>query len=262
MALNVMKKELDSLTTVQGVEEEHPPVSILMAADWGSGKTHFCLEHADATCDAEAKAEAISHKFDTPNYTVVEKWHEVVAFALKCAKDPAIRVVAFDTVRSLEKMAEEEACEKLGWDTLYTNAGGASKYSEVNSRLESLVYMLRYKARKTVIFTCHLKDEYANNERTGRQLPEAPKALPRDVNYIIQRTTGVAWPGDKPTTLSPKALWFKVVKDGALPEWDRPPYVVLLPGMGMDELLDQLETATDDQYYERLRLLGTEVVVE
>lgn len=264
MALNPHRTEIQSVE--QKPYDGHVPVAVLLAAEIKSGKTHFCLENADRVCDVEAKAEAILHKFPDKSWDdvfVPEVWDDVMEWALKQAVDDSVRVVAFDTIRGLERLAEQDACEKLGRNgiplsSLYSKDAGAARYSEVNDRLEALIYILRAKCRKDLIFTAHLKEKYRDEEPTGIFVPEAPKAIPRAVNYILQRVGSPAWPsGMAPTDPNPQVSYYKVLANGDLAEWEQVPYVILGSGHNWESLREQLRTPMGGDYWVELARKGS-----
>jgi hypothetical protein len=202
------------------------PASYLIAGEPQSGKSHFLLCACDAVIDVENRSQFILPKFPhKPRVATPKTWAQVVEAANTFIDDPEIRIIGLDTTRKLEIMAEREALDKYGWETLYTSKAGASKYTEVYTRLRNLIQTIKDSGR-VCLMACHLKELYQENKPTGKFVPEHPHGIDRDVEFVLTRVPGPAWPSAAPVGIPPSAFFFRVDKDSLLWLPEQPPYVV------------------------------------
>lgn len=256
---------------VQSVPVQATPYNakaLLLASEVRTGKTHFCLANADAVFDLEYKIDdELKAKFaELPRICTADTWKDLFDQCLELAKDSSIRTIAFDTVRKLELMAERDAIESMSGDrkTLFSKDVGPAKYHEVNDRLAQLTTLLRSRAHKHVIYTCHMKEKWIDGRATGIYIPEAPKSLHRDVNFVIQRVSAPAWPSDpQPSGIPPWAVFFRVINTSSVAPWEVPPYVVA-PSKNtsgdLESLIRQLGQPIHDGYWDELVSLAKGVV--
>lgn len=202
------------------------PASYLIAGEPQSGKSHFLLCACDAIVDVENRSQFILPKFSNkPLVSTPKTWAQVMEVTKEYISDPAVKVIGYDTSRKLEIMAEREALDKYGWETLYTSKAGASKYAEVYNRLRGLIQMVK-DAGRVCLMACHLKELYQDNKPTGKFVPEHPHGIDRDVEFSLTRVPGPAWPSGTPQGIPPNAFFFRVDKDSLLWLPEQPPYVV------------------------------------
>jgi hypothetical protein len=243
-----------------GYSQGKPPdvVVVDIAGREGSGKTHMALTSTKpAICDTERKAFRILDKGigNASKHFSPSDWNDVVAFTEHVLKDSEVETVVFDTLKELEEMAHRDTLEELSRDrgkkvdSLYSRDAGAVQYKYVNERIENLIKRLRV-VGKSVIFTSRMKDEYVDNQKTGRLIRDGWNKMPYYADFCVQAVETI--PGVHIDTLKPGVMIWKVMKNGSIVRGLYRPYIV---AKDFQDLLQQLRTTEADveKYLETLK---------
>jgi len=115
-----------------------------------------------------------------------------IEFALE---KPEVRTVVIDSGSDLRDMAVEEwSTEHKGRRPIVIDqlTGHVSTilYSQVYDKIDSLIRQLHDKGKYLVV-TSRLKDEYLEDERTGKRIPDSYKKLPWSVMIRIEIVRGI-----------------------------------------------------------------------
>lgn len=205
-----MSKRIESEKTPQQIQVNYSqlPKNLVYSLDVcgpeGSGKTHFALTWPGdiVFIDTELKAEAVIPKF------IGEKnilWKPAESFAdIRNAVDDALRrpevnTIIIDSGADLASMASEEWCTENGKRSVYP----ITQYQHVYNKIDELSGKIK-KARKFLVSTSRMKDEWIGDASTGNRIRDGYKRFPWDLHFAIEiqwgfrdTTTGRMWYQDR-----------------------------------------------------------------
>ena len=155
------------------------------------GKTHFALTHPGdiSFVDTEQKAETVIPKFLSKkkiNWKSCENWDDVVWTVNDALKNPSVKTIIFDTGADLQSMAAEKWCSENGKKSVYP----ITQFQHVYSKIDDLSGRIK-KARKYLISTSRMKDEWIGDASTGRKIRDGYKRFTWDLHLAIELRYGI-----------------------------------------------------------------------
>lgn len=177
--------------------------SVLVSAEPDTGKTHmsvFTFPNGKVVLDTENKADLVISKLPEEDQKQIY-WKRVTAFdeirqGVEFAiRTPSIKTVVIDSGADLQDLAVKEWSEEHGGKQpividKITGAVSTVLYAQVYQKIDELVRAV-HNARKFLVVTGRMKDEYIDQVRTGRRIADTYKKFPWSLMITIELVKGI-----------------------------------------------------------------------
>lgn len=178
-------------------EDKH--IAVEIQADPDVGKTYFCahacakfddngkiLEHHAAVGDTEFKADIEMIKIQNPFFKKLHTFQDVRDFVYHCIKNPKIEAICIDSGSDLRAYAEQEFLDETGQKRVFPLVLFGRVFAKIDKLMKDI-----HDAGKHLVVTSRLKDEYADDERTGRRIRDSYKKFPYQLPMMIHLQYGI-----------------------------------------------------------------------
>jgi hypothetical protein len=163
----------------------NPSYLIFLAGPEGVGKTHTACTMAELgpvyVLDTEYRADIVTRKFNDIKHKVVRSYRDMVIAVKAIIKHHPKGTIVFDSGTDLQTFAEIDYLE----ETNKTAVGMPWNWAEVWARCNTVIDDARM-ADFNIVVTSRVKDEYAGEKPTGREIPRIYSSLPYKADLSIQ----------------------------------------------------------------------------
>jgi len=252
---------------------QNRPISVEIIGAEGTGKTRMASTFPlPAMCDTEFKGYEVWELFmsgcdvngepspfyskyaedwakngRTPESTYYYQafdWGDVSAFYQQVISDPNVRTIIFDSSTDLRAWAELWTLKEMGRGTLMSEKGAVM----FNKAFEKLNHIIQHPRKKGLhlIFTTPLKDEYINDQKTGKMVPGGYSKAAYQFQYRILLRMGLPYKGK---TIYPRRVFGEVLKNGYVKPNHSIPYLMDCTYDGLVQEIGKKEWDKDPSAY-------------
>lgn len=175
---------------IQTEDDKDPPITLLIQGGPKVGKTHFAPASAPEpvfVLDTEDNAKVVVRKLQREGRdvrrVVCHTFADVKAAVAEAVKQKAGTIV-FDSASDLQGLSEAAYLAKSGLKKVFPLVN----FKHVFGPLDELLAKIR-RAGMHCVLTCREKDEWVDDEKTGRMVFEGYKRFPYLANLFIR----LAW---------------------------------------------------------------------
>lgn len=203
-------------------------ISIEISGEQGIGKTHLaCSFPKPAFLDTEHKGYVVLRKFANKRWFPAKNMQDARRFVEACLEDPEIETIVWDSGTDIQDWAEQELLAetgKLPTDNIWPRVQYKQVYRKIDEQVFKIVGSTEEEIKKNFIVTARVKDEYLNDQKTGRAIRDGYKKTPYQLQLMIQLEKGIrAYDG---SLMLPQYIFGKVVKNGYIAPHLSKPYLI------------------------------------
>lgn len=165
------------------------PLLVEVIGEPGVGKTHFSLLFPSPfLIDTTAKGEALPIVMKLypddwqKRYRNISDWEELEQAVGEALADESIKTVIIDTSADLQRLAVAEYLRRTKKQAVYP----ITQYQHVRKLIDDLQWKI-IKALRNLVLVAQMKDEYVQNQKTGRRIRDGYKKTPfqADLRFYI-----------------------------------------------------------------------------
>jgi len=170
------------------------PLFVEIVGDTAVGKTHLSLTFPKPLLiDLTPKGEGLPIVLKLypeewlKRYIRVRSFGQIREAVKNAIRNPDYLTIIFDTSTDLRQLAAEEYLRETGKKSVYP----VTEWRYVREKIDNLIYEI-INAKKNLVFTSQLKDEYIDGKFTGRKVRDGYKKTPyfADIRiYLVLRKT-------------------------------------------------------------------------
>ena len=152
-----------------------------------AGKTHLLRTFPDPLfLDTEGKAWVVLEKFNPIPWKRVKTFGDIRKGIQWALDKPEIKTIVVDSAADLSDLAGEEFMEEKNIERIYPPV----QYKKVYDKIDPLVVDIQ-EAGKYLAVSSRRKDEYIDDNRTGRRIIDSYKKFPWDLMISVEITYGI-----------------------------------------------------------------------